>query len=292
VYEAAAPQQPAFFSDTPVRNQVAMALFARLFLWVNRYVPWYKMPLLSLQLLNLSLFRHALRQKNLIDTERRPAPPTPQPTLEEPIPEEVRTARTFDGCHNDLSDLCMGQVGAAFGRNMPPQYLPQLLGTPNPVTVSRALLHRKHFIPARSLNVLAAAWIQFQVHDWVQHNRYKPGEKDVAVDMPGAAKWRNTADGPEESVMRITGDKPLYDAPPGSDAPSLVFGNTVSHWWDGSEVYGTTREKANSLRGHRTKASSQRVSEAESLKRRSGSGGCRTMSTGWNHRIQRAGGWG
>jgi hypothetical protein len=251
VYHASAAHRDnlRFFSDIPIRNKVSVALLTRLFQWVNRYLPWHKMPLLSLQLLNLSLFRQRLRRKNLIDTEPRPAPPKPQPSLEEPIREEVRTARTFDGSYNDLSDPCMGQVGAAFGRNMPPQYMPKLLDAPNPVTVSRELLHRKHFIPARSLNVLAAAWIQFQVHDWVQHKRYKPGEKDITVHMPGGAKWRNTASGPEENVMRIAGDKPLHDAPAGSDAPLLVFGNTTSHWWDGSEVYGTTRETANSLRG-------------------------------------------
>src|SRR3712207_6968660 len=42
---------------------------------------------------------------------------------------------------------------------------------PDPVRVADELLARKSFIPARSLNVLAAAWIQFQVHDWVQHRR-------------------------------------------------------------------------------------------------------------------------
>ena len=41
--------------------------------------------------------------------------------------------------------------------------------------VSQQLLHREHFIPARSLNMLAAAWIQFQVHDWVDHARYPLG---------------------------------------------------------------------------------------------------------------------
>jgi len=36
------------------------------------------------------------------------------------------------------------------------------------------------------LNVLAAAWIQFQVHDWVSHARHALGEKDVIVPLPKA----------------------------------------------------------------------------------------------------------
>jgi hypothetical protein len=166
----------------------------------------------------------------------------------DPIPEEVRTARTYDGSYNDLSRPEMGRVGSAFGRNMRPQYLPGLLDTPNPATVSRELLHREHFIPATSLNILAAAWIQFQVHDWVAHVRYPLGQQDITVALPPGARWRNTAGGPEESVMRIARDRPLDDSSPGSGPRSLVFGNNASHWWDASEVYGTTREKAEALR--------------------------------------------
>jgi hypothetical protein len=47
--------------------------------------------------------------------------------------------------------------------------------------------------------------------------------------------------------MRIARDMPINQAPPGAPG-SLVFGNTASHWWDGSEVYGTTEEKAKALR--------------------------------------------
>ena len=40
---------------------------------------------------------------------------------------------------------------------------------PNPRTISRELLARREFIPATTLNVLAAAWLQFEVHDWMSH---------------------------------------------------------------------------------------------------------------------------
>jgi hypothetical protein len=249
VYEASAAhrQNLRFHTSAPVRNRVVTAMLAPIFRLVNTYLPWHRFPLTSLELVQLALFRQKLRRENLIDSQPRLALPEPRPLPEPPIQEEVRTARTYDGSFNDLSHPEMGRLGAAFGRNLPPLYLPDLLDTPNPLTVSRELLSRDHFIPAQSLNILAAAWIQFQVHDWVQHGRYPLGQNDIRVPLPSGERWRNTARGRPEPVMRIARDKPINDAPPGSPG-SLVFGNTVSHWWDGSEVYGTTEEKATSLR--------------------------------------------
>ena len=40
--------------------------------------------------------------------------------------------------------------------------------------VSRELLTRHDFIPATSLNLLAAAWIQFMVKDWFSHGAGDP----------------------------------------------------------------------------------------------------------------------
>jgi hypothetical protein len=64
----------------------------------------------------------------------------------------------------------MGCVGMRFGRNVsrentkkPSQ---EELLSPNPRLVSQELLKRDEFKPATILNLLAAAWIQFQVHDW------------------------------------------------------------------------------------------------------------------------------
>lgn len=113
------------------------------------------------------------------------------------------------------------------------------------MTVSRRLLYRESFLPATSLNVLAAAWIQFQVHDWVNHRRHKPGERSVEVPLPpGSGPWHNTPGGPDESVMRFAENEGIEV--PGR--PPLLFGNTASHWWDGSEVYGGDERTARFLR--------------------------------------------
>jgi len=140
----------------------------------------------------------------------------------------------------------MGCDDSTFGRSMQPKYRPDLFDQPNPIDVSRELMVRKAFIPARSLNVLAAAWIQFQVHDWVNHRRYDLGSKehDVVIPVPDGGTWQNYAGGPLEPQMRIAGNEVSHMAPDGYP----VFRNITTPWWDGSEVYGDTKEKAEKLR--------------------------------------------
>ena len=67
----------------------------------------------------------------------------------------------------------MGMADTRFGRNAP---LPHTFGEsppglyePNPRVVSRELLARRDFVPAPTVNVLLAAWLQFMVHDWLSH---------------------------------------------------------------------------------------------------------------------------
>ena len=69
----------------------------------------------------------------------------------------------------------MGCAGVRFGRNITRKNAKQPteedLMTPNPRLVSETFMKRTEdeFKPATTLNLLAAAWIQFQVHDWFFH---------------------------------------------------------------------------------------------------------------------------
>ena len=47
----------------------------------------------------------------------------------------MRLARSYDGTYNDLSVPKMGSVGSTFGRNLKPNFAPDLFDKPNPVTV-------------------------------------------------------------------------------------------------------------------------------------------------------------
>jgi hypothetical protein len=232
-----------FAPHVPLRNTLLGIPVGAVFRAVNRYVPWHKLPL-DVSLLNLAMLRNVLRRRNLIDTEAHEAPPLATP-VPRPVDEQVRTRRTYDGAYNDLSTPSMGAVGATFGRNLEPVYRPDLFHTPSPLTVSNQLLARERFLPATSLNVLAAAWIQFQVHDWVDHKRYPTGTTSVEVPLPSGQYWHNTPGGPAEQVMRFAENEGL-DAGPGK--PPILFGNTASHWWDGSEVYGGDESLAMRMR--------------------------------------------
>ncbi len=74
----------------------------------------------------------------------------------------------------------MGALGSRFGRNVPLRWTyaepTDSLLEPNPRLVSRRLLTREQFQPATTLNLLAGAWIQFEVHDWFSHGKGEAGE--------------------------------------------------------------------------------------------------------------------
>lgn len=200
---------------------------------------WFELPgpLAGKKLIEM---RDELRAKNLHDTE--------DPPLEKSdgsSPGEARGLRTNDGTYNDLGCPRMGSAGVRFGRNFPlNETFPDTanLMTPNPRTVSLELLTRTTFQPATIVNVLAAAWIQFQVHDWFMHPK---GVSSHTHDIPLA-----DSDNWHERPMRV----PITPADPpkvaGSNRPP-AYVNENSHWWDGSQVYGSTTALQAKLRAGR-----------------------------------------
>ena len=121
-----------------------------------------------------------------------------------PRPAIAVNARTSDGMYNDLTCPRMGSAGMRFGRNVPlSETFPDTanLMNPNPRRVSLELLTRTTFQPATILNVLAAAWIQFQVHDWFVH---KKGVWSHTHDIPVDAgdTWHEQPDARAEDAGR------------------------------------------------------------------------------------------
>src|SRR5262249_31898329 len=95
-----------FCPEPPRPNPFAVGIARVGFAFINRFLPWHRLPS-SLALLNLAVLRAELRHLNLIDTQSHQAPPLPYPAPL-PVPEAVRTARTHDGTFNDLCDHSMG----------------------------------------------------------------------------------------------------------------------------------------------------------------------------------------
>ena len=209
---------------------------------LNRRRPWHRLPL-PVALVNLIALRVELRQHNLTDT-RTPDPSTRREavTLDQ-CPHLAGRYRTPDGSYNALDDPDMGMAGTRFGRNVAldkavPEPMPGLM-EPNPHTISRTLMRRDTFTPATSLNLLAAAWIQFQTHDWFAHDR--DPESDFEVALPDGHSWH-------ENPMRLPhtlGDHTRTDAD--KDLPPTYI-NRLSHWWDASSIYGSSEEQQRRVR--------------------------------------------
>ena len=161
-------------------------LLVAFFHLVNKYIPWHKLPAI-VGALNLDALRVELRQYNLYDGYASGAAQG-NPVAEPMTDKRFEFARNSDGKFNSEELPLMGCTGMRFGRNFPRQLTPRPteweLWTPNPRELSDRFMARKQFIPATTLNLLAAAWIQFQTHDWFFHESVRqllPNAEPVSV---------------------------------------------------------------------------------------------------------------
>ena len=203
---------------------------------VDRIIGWPRLPVVFAIPVLIGL-RQQLRSKNLIDTGRG-ALGLPREHL---TTAAELSGRTLTGRHNNLSDPLMGSIGSRFGRNVPLTRVygeePDQLLEPNPRLISRQLLTRDRFQPATTLNILAAAWIQFEVHDWVSHG-FADGEP-WTLPLSDDDPW-------PQSTMAIK--RTVSDPTPDGWGPQ-TFVTQDTHWWDASQIYGNTPEFAEAIRG-------------------------------------------
>jgi hypothetical protein len=218
------------FIGRKLRLMGASRLLIRLSSLLDRRIGWERLPR-PLGLLTLIGLREQLRKLNLADTGLVKRPP--------PRPPNVKV-RTLDGSWNDEQKPAMGSVGTRFGRNVP---LPRAYREgdddfldPSPRLVSSKLLARDRFIPAPTLNLLAAAWIQFEVHDWMSHNTDL--ETPIMLPLQGHDDWPER---PMEIASTVPDPIPAPGKPP-------VFSTSDSFWWDGSQIYGHNGEFQSKLR--------------------------------------------
>ncbi len=213
-------------------------LFNRMCERVDQAIGWHKLPT-PLGLVTLIGIRNNLRERNLYDTTP-PASALPTPPREA----SYLVARSPDGTYNDLQCPVMGSAGTRFGRNVPvrdtwPQADPDIL-SPSPREVSLSLLTRNEFTPASTLNLLAAAWLQFMIRDWFSHGK-SPKDEPWEVPLPPGDDWH-------ENPMRIlrTREDPTRSQADTGTPPT--YANTETHWWDASQLYGSSREYQQKIR--------------------------------------------
>jgi hypothetical protein len=251
-----------------VREEDPTSLFGALYITtfqvLNRFVVWHKLPTF-LAVANLGALRDVLRAKNLHNTSDIPVTNPEGVRLTVPFQSAYLCEREEDGQYNDLSkptmgnastnqndplnssEFTLGNPGARFGRNVPVKEVdPTRDGgilDPSPRLVSNRLLARRtrsdgidDFTPATILNLLAAAWIQFQTHDWFNHGTPRPVEDDpFDVPLPPGDSWPGG-----RMLVRRTRSDPTRR--PNDGMGPTTFANAETHWWDSSQIYGDSRE--------------------------------------------------
>uniref|UniRef100_A0A0D3CMM8 Uncharacterized protein n=1 Tax=Brassica oleracea var. oleracea TaxID=109376 RepID=A0A0D3CMM8_BRAOL len=187
---------------------------------VDKMVPWHKLPVF-LGLAYLGLRRHLHQEYNLINVGQ-----TPVGTRFNPADYPYRTA---DGKFNDPFNEGVGSESSFIGRNCPPVDQKIKLLKPDPMVVATKLLARRKLIDTgKQFNMIAASWIQFMIHDWVDHleetNQIElVAPKEVANECPlSSFRFFKTKEVPTGFFEIKTG--------------SL---NSRTPWWDSSAIYGS-----------------------------------------------------
>jgi Animal haem peroxidase len=211
--------------------------------WTN----WYRRPLRR-AILTLAHMREELNRHNLRDAYPKGELVGFHSKGQEP-PSGVERYRTADGSWNNLKNPMEGAAGTRFSRNVAnsairPESGARLM-TPDPREVSRQLLTRgEQMKEVPFLNLLAAAWIQFETHDWVSHgDSLATNSYEIPLARQDEARRRYLL---EKLMVSRTQPDPTRQSQ-GEPAP-VSYINEVTHWWDGSQIYGSDWQTLSRLR--------------------------------------------
>jgi hypothetical protein len=189
-------------------------------------------------LITLAMERESLFENNLIDVEKYALH-----NADITCDARAEGARMEDGTCNILANPSEGSVYRRFGRNVALDASngeTDTLLSPNPREVSNVLMARDEFKPAPSLNFIAAAWIQFMIHDWFDHGPNADADP-IQVPLPAG----DTMGTGSLAVRRTQADSTRSAD---EAAKPQTFRNHNTHWWDGSQIYGSSKETNDKLR--------------------------------------------
>ena len=220
-----------------------MGLATAIHSMLQNVMPWYTWPE-PFGIIPLALHRAILERQNLFPAPGMEAPglatymanlkeqqaqtnPFDDTTTEEEEP--VLQARPDNGYGTDVEHPPAGARGSPFARNCPALSMATRLKDdldPPVQEVAQKLLARRtasEFYPAgMQLNVLAAAWIQAMVHDWVGH--FDDSTEDGKVQLEEGHAFGCPL-GSFEFRKTLLGKDGAYDS-------------FRTHWWDASWLYG------------------------------------------------------
>ncbi|MCO5600226.1 hypothetical protein L7F22_054336 [Adiantum nelumboides] len=217
------PDLPPLFSKmTPIDRILFLVIHT-----VDKHYPWHRLPVF-LGLAYLEIRRTLHQRYSLINVGQAPISIRFNP---EEIP-----YRTANGELNDPFNSDAGEQGSFFGRNVEPspsydnKKTKDLL-EPHPTLVATKLLARKKLVDnGIQFNMLAASWIQFMIHDWIDHEEdMDASEVEIVApsSVSSACPLQSYKFHPTKKFSTNN-----YDIPIGHK-------NIRTPWWDGSAIYGS-----------------------------------------------------
>ncbi|XP_051140259.1 alpha-dioxygenase 1-like [Andrographis paniculata] len=194
---------------------------------IDRVGLWHRLPVF-LGLIYLVLRQSLHRRYNLLNVGDKP-----------PL---------RDGAAGD------GGAGAFFGRNLMPVSQKTTLTRPDPMVVASKLLSRRKFIDTgKQFNLIAASWIQFMVHDWIDHLE-DTDHPQIELKAPEEV----ASQCPVKSFNFYKSKEIQINTHGDDDAISSGFLNRRTPWWDGSAIYGndtTTMQRVRTFKDGKLKLS-------------------------------------
>ncbi|XP_048232394.1 alpha-dioxygenase 1-like isoform X2 [Ricinus communis] len=190
---------------------------------------WPNFPVL-LGLFYLGIRRHLHQEYNLFNVGSSPVGVRSNPA--------DCPYRTDDGTYNDPFNEGTGSNGSFFGRNILPVDQRDQIMNPDPAVVVSKLLARKKFTDTgKQFNMIAVSWIQFMIHDWVDHL-----EDTNQIELTAPVEVQN---GCPLKFFKFYKTKEVrtgfHDITTGAI-------NIRTPWWDGSVIYGSNKEKLERVR--------------------------------------------
>ncbi|XP_042504900.1 alpha-dioxygenase 1-like isoform X2 [Macadamia integrifolia] len=197
---------------------------------VDKLGIWHRLPVL-LGIIYLLIRRHLHQQYNLINVGG-----TPVGVRFNPVDYPYRTA---DGTYNDPFNEDAGGEGTFFGRNIPPV---DQKHEPDPMVVATKLLTRRKYIetPNKQFNMIAASWIQFMIHDWVDHLE---DTNQVELTAPREV--------PSQCPLKAFRFYKTKEVPTGFYEIKTGTLNIRTPWWDGSSIYGSNAKVMGKVRTYK-----------------------------------------
>ena len=225
---------------------------ATVFRQVNRVTDWWNLPT-PVALLNLRGLRDDLRESNLFDT--RGAARQRRAATTDDLPEH----RTYDGSRQDPTDPEHGQGRhAASAATRPPR-------RPSPSRCRSGWSRTRARSPTGCCCATSSSRRPPErarrLLDPVPEPRLVRPRRERPRHLHRGRARRRTTTGPTATSMKVTATIADRTRTGKSGLPP-TFVNTVTHWWDLSQIYGSTEERNRELRSRRGRQAQDRERDA------------------------------